>query len=212
MPAKRRPYIIAGATIVLILAVAFWWKQHEAQAQIQARLHLATTHVSDTANVFRQALAPNFAVSQDHTIKAGCVEKSPEISFTRLYDCNATAKIELSRAQAISTSQAEASIRGALSSLGVASADLEDIDRYAQDMTDIGSWEMAQPVNIPHTAIAGVPPFNYYGGTGQENIGIKLASKMDSASPKKISLSVTTVQEYHTCKSFFLPCVDVLRH
>jgi hypothetical protein len=212
MSVKRR-YIIVGTIIVLILAVAFWWKhQSEAQARVQDRLLLAITHVSDTAKVIRRALAPEFTVSQEQTTQAGCEEKSPDISLTRLYDCNVTAKMELSSVQTISASHAQDAIKAALSRLGVASADLGDVDSYGQNISETGSWAMAQPVNIPHTAIAGVPPFNYFGGIGQEDIGVQLSSDIDPANSKKIVLSVTIAQEYQTCKSFFLPCMDVLMH
>jgi hypothetical protein len=77
-------------------------------------------------------------------------------------------------------------------------------------MDDIGSWQTSLPIDIPNTAIAGVPPANYYGGVGQENIGLQLASKIDQTTPKKTVLSVSAIQEYHSCKSFILPCVNVL--
>jgi hypothetical protein len=203
MSIKLRAFIAIGMLSILILGIIFWYR---GQNQIQERLHLASAHVSNTTDTIRQALSPDFIVSKTRTIKTGCEEKSPEISFTRLYDCNATAKIELSSVQAIPATRSEALTRATLGRFAVASTNLKELDSYTQNMDEAGSWQMLQPVGIPNTAIAGVPPFNYYGGIGQEDIGIQLASKIDQANSKKTVISVTVVQEYHSCKGFFLPC------
>jgi hypothetical protein len=84
---------------MLILGVAFYLRQ---QGQVQAHLRLASAQVSNTTNVFRQALGPDFVISQKQIINTGCKEESPELSFTRIYDCNAIAKVEISSVQAIS--------------------------------------------------------------------------------------------------------------
>jgi len=213
MAIKRRSYIAIGVLSVLILGIAaFWWQsQTQGQVRVQTRLKLASANVTNTTNAMRRALGPDFIVSHEQTIKSGCVEASPDLSFTTwIFDCNATSKIELSSVQAISATRTEALIRAALGPLGIPSSSLDDVGNYVQSMNDVGSWQTSLPIDIPNTAIAGVPPFNYYGGVGQDDIGLQLASKIDQTNSKKTVLSVTAIQEYHTCKSYILPCVNVL--
>lgn len=200
------PIGVVGVVVLvaLIVGIASWQQEQE---HIQARLQLARLHISSASGATAQALAPDFTISQAQTITAGCKEASPDFSFTRLYDCNATAKIQVSNAQGLPPARVEALLRAALARVGIAPTKLADLDGYVHDLDGFGAWKTAQPIDIPHTAIAGVPPFNYYGGIGQEDIGLQLAAEVDRIDPKKTLLSITAIQEYHSCKSFFWPCI-----
>ena len=203
MSIRRRTFFGIALLLVGLLGIALW---RLGPARVQTRLLLASSHVSNTTNSLRLSLAPDFRLTQTETQKTGCSEESPQISFTRLYDCNATAQIELTSVQPIANTRAEQLIRAALERQRITPDELADMDSFVQRMDDPGYWQTALPLNIPHTAIAGVPPFNYYGGIGQEDIGLKIEAKTTQSNPKNIVLTVTAIQEYHSCKSFFLPC------
>jgi len=210
MTSARRSRLIISLCALDILLGVFFWSQWQTYVRTKAHLDQAKANVSRISDVFGKTLAPNFVATKKQAVKNGCREKSPGLSATRIYDCNASLELTLLSDEDVSAEHTKVLIRKALDGLGAAADQPQGLDDYADAMHQTNTWFTLQPFSIPHTHIPGVPPFNYYGGAGQEDVGLYIKSAYQPES-KKTTISVTAIQEYNTCKSFLLPCVNVLK-